>query len=72
MINEAIMKVAKIDNAFYEAFKKLTKLNKTLDTNVQFSAVQELIAYFLCETNKNSIAPFMSIAPAPYLPPQEF
>lgn len=40
MIYDSIMKVVKIDSTFCEAFKKLMKLNKTLDIKIQLSAVQ--------------------------------
>lgn len=61
-----------MEKSFYDVFKKLIRTNKTMDAKNQFLTYREFIAYFLCETDRHQLAPFLSTAPAPFLPPQEF
>ena len=72
MVTESIQKVSRIDNLVYENLKKLMKSNKTLHVKGQFSAIQEYFAFFICASDFSEKAPFLAVAPAPYLPEQEF
>lgn len=71
-MGEAITKVSKHDNLLYENLKKIMKANKTLHVKGQFAAIQEYFAFFMYATERAGKAPFLAIAPAPYLPPQDF
>lgn len=71
-MSDSITKVSKADDLFYENLKKISKANKTLHVKGQFTAIQEYFAFFLHLSNKASLAPFLSVAPPPYLPAQDF
>ena len=72
MMSEGIGKMARADNLLHENFKKLLKANKTLHVRGQFAAIQEYVAFYMWATSNADKAPFLAVAPAPYLPPQDF
>ena len=72
MVGEAISKVSRIDQKVYEMVKKLSKANKTRKVDDQFSAIREYFAIYLCESGNADRAPFLAVAPAPYLFEQPF
>ena len=68
MLLETIKKVAQLDNLVSENLKRLMKANKTMHITAQFRAILEYFAFYLCSSDNSKKAPFLAVAPAPYLP----
>ena len=69
---EAIIKLSKYENLFYENLKRMMKANKTMHVHGQLSAILEYFAYFINGLDRNDKLPFLAVAPAPFLPELEF